>query len=98
MSTRSPRLLCYDICCAKRLRKVHKIASEYMMAIQYSVFYAELFEHEVQKILACLHTVVDPDVDDVRIYRTRALQVEHALGKTAQDNGMLVFFPSGNRL
>lgn len=98
MSSRCPRLLCYDISNPKRLRKVHKIACEYMMPIQYSVFYAELHDHEVLKILDLLDLVINPEEDDVRIYRTRALQVEHALGKPATSNGILVFFPSGNRL
>ncbi len=98
MSSRSPRLLCYDIRCAKRLKKVHKIASDYMLAIQYSVFYAELTETEVQKIITQLHSVIDPETDDVRLYKTRALQTEHSLGKAADHNGILVFFPSGNRL
>jgi CRISPR-associated endonuclease Cas2 len=74
------------------------VASEYMMAIQYSVFYAELTEPEVQKIINLLHTVIDPETDDVRLYKIRALQAEHCLGKPAENNGILVFFPSGNRL
>ena len=64
---RNRLLICYDICDAKRLRKVHKVMKGAGDSVQYSVFLCELSVMEKQDLLSELWDLVNPDVDRILI-------------------------------
>ncbi|MEZ6126737.1 MAG: CRISPR-associated endonuclease Cas2 [Planctomycetaceae bacterium] len=58
-------LICYDICDAKRLRKVHKLMQGAGDSMQYSVFRCELSAEEKQDLLARLWAEINVSEDRV---------------------------------
>lgn len=94
MSTQ-PKLLFYDICDPKRLRKVHRITSQTMMAVQKSVFYAELTEVQADNLLDELRQVIDITCDKVSMFRVRGVDTQINLGPTLQSEGVFIFHDSG---
>lgn len=58
-------LICYDICDAKRLRKVHKVMKGAGDSMQYSVFRCELTPDEKQDLLSELWELINPGQDRV---------------------------------
>lgn len=79
-------LICYDIVDDKRLRRVHQLLSNHAMAVQYSIFEAELSNSELdslkEKILSCINT----KQDKVTIYRLFKTNAKTQLAKTAPDD------------
>lgn len=56
-------LICYDVCDAKRLRKVYKTLKGAGDALQYSVFRCELTPEEKQDLLSELWEIINPGQD-----------------------------------
>ena len=92
---KTPRLLCYDICDPKRLRKVHRITSKTMISIQYSVFYAELSDAEAIDLLSELEAVIDVSHDKVHFYRIKSTEDHISIGPSLQSLGIYLFQESG---
>lgn len=61
-------LVAYDICCHRRLRRVHKYMCGAGVPVQYSVFGVTANDEHIRSILNDLHVLIDPDYDDVRAY------------------------------
>jgi CRISPR-associated protein Cas2 len=61
-------LVCYDIRCVKRLRKVHKTVLGYGIPVQKSIFLALLTPEMLAQLINKLNKVIDCEVDDVKIY------------------------------
>jgi len=62
-------LVCYDIADEKRLSKVAKYLESEGIRIQYSVFLIlEMSPQRMDEMCARLGLLIDPEVDDVRIY------------------------------
>ena len=60
---RSVFLVCYDVCDAKRLRKVHRVMKGVGDAMQYSVFRCELTRQEKQCLISELWEIINPGQD-----------------------------------
>lgn len=63
MHMRKVYLICYDVCDAKRLRKVYKTLKGAGDALQYSVFRCELTAEEKQDLLSQLWEIINPGQD-----------------------------------
>lgn len=61
-------LICYDIRCPKRLRRVHKAVLGYAIPVQKSIFYGVLNLEQHQQLIDKLVEIIDSDTDDVKIY------------------------------
>ena len=83
MSTgKTKYLFCYDICNEKRLVKIHRYLCKKAIPIQYSVFYAELTQNELQGIVDDLGFLIHPH-DDIRIYSPLNYQQLISIGKVS---------------
>lgn len=69
MAEKRKFLICYDIVDDKRLRRVHQLLSNNAMAVQYSVFEAELSNTELNDLTERLMPCIDTNTDKVTIYR-----------------------------
>ena len=65
---RSTYLIAYDIACPKRLRKVHRHLSSQALAVQYSVFLAQISRPDLEGLLFSMGPLISDREDDVRIY------------------------------
>ncbi len=65
----TPILICYDIANVKRLQRLHRLISRQAVMVQYSVYYAEENSAGIAQLAALIREYIDPDEDDVRIYR-----------------------------
>lgn len=87
----SSLLLCYDISDPKRLQKVHREAKKVGMPLQYSVFYLEMNNDEVTRLLNRLKAIIDSSQDDIRIYAISRFDDIAMLGAKFMDDGIQVF-------
>ncbi len=69
MAEKRKFLICYDIVDQKRLRKVHQLLSTLAIAVQYSVFEAELTNEQLDGLKEKLLPCIKSDVDKLTIYR-----------------------------
>jgi CRISPR-associated protein Cas2 len=68
LNSRRTYLVAYDIRAPHRLVRVHRALTRLGHALQYSVFAADLAPNEKADAIKALYAVVDPAIDDVRIY------------------------------
>ncbi len=61
-------LIAYDVRDPRRLRRVYRCLKEAGLHLQYSVFVAQLGRKGVERLMDRLAELIDPRVDDVRIY------------------------------
>ena len=61
-------MVCYDISDPKRLIRVHRCLKKEGVPVQYSVFMLHATQAGMNKVLAKLAAIIDPDGDDVRAY------------------------------
>ena len=61
-------IICFDICNAKRLRKVAIQMENFGQRIQYSVFECYLDNHQLDRLQTRLHHIIDPEKDHIRYY------------------------------
>ena len=87
----SSLLLCYDICDPERLRKVHREAKKVGMPLQYSVFYLEMNNDEVTRLLKRLTSIIDSRQDDIRVYAISRFDDIAMLGAKFMEDGIQVF-------
>ncbi|MCB1227757.1 MAG: CRISPR-associated endonuclease Cas2 [Verrucomicrobiales bacterium] len=62
---RTRYLVCYDVCHAKRLRRVAKTMEAFGTRIQYSVFECALDDLRLEKLRAALHPILHHEEDQV---------------------------------
>ena len=67
--SRSQHILAYDVRCAKRLRKLYRRMLGWGVAVQYSVFAVSLDAEALDEMMSDISGIVDPEQDDVRLYR-----------------------------
>lgn len=87
----SSLLLCYDIRDKKRLVKVHRLVKRHGLALQYSVFYLEMTNAEVGRLLGKLEELIDERVDDVRVYAISRFEDIQMLGESLLPEGVQLF-------
>lgn len=61
-------LICYDIHDKNRLRRVHKVVRDFGIAVQFSVFKAELEPKKLDELIKQLKLLINPRVDNVNFY------------------------------
>ena len=64
----SEYLISYDICCPRRLARVHKVLRQHALAMQYSVFWFQGSPRQLAGCLDELERLMDPRYDDIRAY------------------------------
>lgn len=74
-------LICYDIRSPKRLKKVHKVITQYAISVQLSVYWADLDKQNLKQMITLLEKVIDNKVDDIRIYATGSLLSADIIGQ-----------------
>lgn len=82
-------LVTYDICHAKRLRRVFEVLRGFGDHLQYSVFRCDLSDQALVELKAELHAVIDHDEDQVLLVNLgpatgRAANAVQALGRPYQ--------------
>ena len=87
----SSLLLCYDIRDKKRLVKVHRLVKRHGLELQYSVFYLEMTNAEVGRLLGKLEELIDERVDDVRVYAISRFEDIQMLGESLLPEGVQLF-------
>ena len=68
MKNSAEYLLCYDITCPKRLRRVHKCVRSYGHRMQDSVYYLRLTPTALRQLSAEIERLISKSEDDVRAY------------------------------
>lgn len=68
MASRTRYLLVYDIRQPRRLRRVHRVASEFGEPLQYSVFVCDLTDTERARLRRRLHEEIHHEVDRVALF------------------------------
>lgn len=64
-----PILICYDIANPRRLGRLHRQIARCAVMVQYSVYYAEENTAGIARLTELILEYIDPNEDDVRIYR-----------------------------
>ena len=82
-------LVCYDICDAKRLRRVHRLIRDWGIPIQFSVFEVEVNFDQFEKLQANLVGLMNLEEDKVMFYRLVPQQKRICLGVTVQTEDLL---------
>jgi len=68
MATKVRYVISYDIRDPRRLVRVMRRVRQQAIPVQYSVYYAELYAHELNQLVLGIESLIEPKVDDVRIY------------------------------
>lgn len=79
-------VVAYDIVDDKRRQRVMKTVEAYGVRAQYSLFECDLPPARMEQLLTRLAELIDPAVDDIRIYTLceSCLQKTHMLGKATR--------------
>lgn len=83
-------LLCYDIANPRRLQRVFKACVRAGIPYQYSVFWLQLTQEGLDRLLHQLEALIDPKEDDIRVYRLPKDQPMHGLGAGLFPEGILL--------
>lgn len=83
-------LVTYDVCDAKRLRRVFEVLRGFGDHLQYSVFRCDLSDQALVELKAELHAVIDHDEDQVLVVDLgpttgRGAEAFHAIGRPYQE-------------
>ena len=74
-------IICYDICCPRRLGKMHRYLRKCAVPIQHSVF---LFIGSARQLEQCMQEakeIIDAKEDDLRAYPLPSYGLKARLGK-----------------
>lgn len=90
MSIGTPRayLLCYDIADPRRLGRVHRVAREHGVRIQYSVYLVEANREASERLLRELRRHISENEDDVRLYPLPTDSDPATLGRSSLGQGV----------
>jgi len=100
----TPYLICYDIASPKRLQRLHRKVSAVAVMIQYSVYFAELNQREVELLIEEIRDCILVSEDDVRLYplprdvQPDALGVQDTLCLSVSESGISMSGLAGGRL
>jgi CRISPR-associated protein Cas2 len=91
-------LVAYDICCHRRLCRVHKYMCGVGVPVQYSVFGVTANDERIRSILDDLHVMIDPNHDDVRAYHLPEHCRIWVLGNQGLPDGLILHASDAARL
>ncbi|MEZ9552733.1 CRISPR-associated endonuclease Cas2 [Vibrio breoganii] len=85
-------ILCYDICDAKRLQKMHRLACGYGVPMQYSVFLIQLSQAQLTQLAKDIENTIDNKEDNVKIYPIKHIPKEYLsdIGVTVTTDGLIL--------
>ncbi len=104
INRKAPYLICYDIANPKRLQRLHRKVSAVAVMIQYSVYFAELNQREVDLIIGEIQECILSGEDDVRLYplprdaQLDMLGVQVPLCLPVSESGIRITGLAGGRL
>ena len=84
-------IIAYDIRAPKRLIRVHKLLSKEPLALQYSVFVADLTDTGLQRLKGQIAALIDPAEDDIRFYSVPSGSRSKLMGRGRLPQGMMLF-------
>lgn len=90
MSEPKPHLICYDIADPKRLSRVHRCVSKVAQQVQYSVYHLLADLEEIDELLGELESIINPNEDDIRVYRIPRLEEAEWMGPVWLPQGILL--------
>ena len=82
-------IICYDICCPKRLGKVFRRLRQEAISLQYSVFLFSGNAQQLEKLLFELAGYIKRQEDDLRAYSLPARGFKVRVGKPSLPTGIL---------
>jgi len=84
MALNLPRrwLIAYDLRNERRIARVHRLLTKVAVPVQYSVFAARGSQAAMRKLAGQVETLIDAEVDDVRIYPVPERPLLHTIGRT----------------
>ncbi len=89
MATPVRYLISYDIRNRRRLLRVMRRVRKQATPVQYSVYYAQLYAAELESLISDLNSLIDSEVDDVRIYALGPLSDGIYMGSTSSPESAL---------
>lgn len=75
-------IICYDICDARRLRRVYRLCCDHAATLQNSIFWAEFNQQELMRFISQIEEIIDTAKDDVRIYPVGPLSQLQLFGQS----------------
>jgi len=82
-------LVCYDICNAKRLRRVHRLIRDWGIPIQFSIFEVEVNSGQFKQLTEKLSNLINQMEDKVMFYRLNPEQDRICLGLEVQTGDLM---------
>ena len=83
-----PYLITYDITAPRRLARLHRKLKRFATPIQYSVFHGQLTDRSLQDVVRLIHEIINPKMDDVRIYPLPKNGWARSFGKSVLPTGI----------
>ena len=81
-------IICYDICCPRRLGRIHRYLKRVACPLQYSVFLFSGSALQLERCLARLEEIMDPREDDIRAYPLPKRGYRMCFGKDTLPEGI----------
>lgn len=81
-------IICYDICCPRRLGRIHRYLKRVACPLQYSVFLFTGTAPQLERCLARLSQIMDPREDDLRAYPLPERGYRMCFGKATLPEGI----------
>lgn len=78
--SRRPFLICYDIRCPRRWRRVFMTVKDWATPMQKSVFVGNLGREELESLLKELEGHIHAEEDSVQVYELRQSEPSRSLG------------------
>lgn len=83
--TKACFIIAYDISDKKRLQRLHRVVSEQLLQLQYSVYYGRMSRHAMDSLIKLIQSIIHKSDDDVRIYEVEPLENAIVFGKGDED-------------
>jgi len=104
INQKTPYLICYDIASPKRLQRLHRKISAVAVMVQYSVYFSELNQRELDLLIKDIRGCILVSEDDVRLYplprdvQLDTLGVQNTLCLPVSESGNSISGLAGGRL
>jgi len=83
-------IVSYDICCPRRLSRIHRLLRREGASFQFSVFVVEADDGQLRDLLARMEGMINCSRDDVRAYRVPHRCNVWALGTQSLPAGIMM--------
>lgn len=83
--TKEHILIAYDIRDPSRLRRVHRLVSQNLLQLQFSVYYGQLSISQLDRLIEQIKQIIKTDLDDVRVHIIEPLEQAYIWGSRHED-------------